>query len=636
MRAQVARRDFHLDGRGIKIGVISDSFNAFGGAKADVLSGDLPGPENPLGYKKPVRVLQDNKSQSASDEGRAMLQIIADVAPGAELLFHSARTETQFARAVKALTDAGANIIVDDLGFSSSPFFQDGVAAQAVTAAAKRGVTYFSAAGNDSNRSYQSVFRPSTTFTLNGVTYEAHNFASGTGIDLFQDITLPVGSEIDPLLGWDQPSGKVTSDFELFLVSSSKLPTSDADLLRGSVPQLSGQVQQPLKLLSYQASSTQTVYLIIARKVGSANSSAYIKWISSANGADSGVVYQYVNDGNNQGASTIYGQPNAAEAIAVGAVEVDKTPLRGVNPPVLDGFSSTGGTPIFFDAAGNRLQTAEVRRKPELVGPNGVDTTLTFNPPNSFSPFFGTSAAAPHVAAVAALVLQRAGGPKSLSSAQILQLMQRTAIPLDSSSNFRSGAGLVQADAAVLAAYQNQIISTASNAQITGTDGADNIYSSGSNDTLIGGRGNDALFGSDGDDVLIGGPGNDYLVGGSGNDRLVGGKGDDTLLAGPGNDTLMGGPGNDLLAGGTGRNQLWGGNGENTFVLCRDGLAVVHDFQVGRDRLALDGELRFQQLQQVQRGSNLLIQWQGQSLARLLGVTTTLPAADFSSISITS
>src|ERR1043166_5869608 len=64
MHADIARSSFGVDGTGIKVGVLSDSFNCLGGAGGDVVSGDL----------STVPVLQEISSCSgATDEGRAML-----------------------------------------------------------------------------------------------------------------------------------------------------------------------------------------------------------------------------------------------------------------------------------------------------------------------------------------------------------------------------------------------------------------------------------------------------------------------------------------------------------------------------------------------------------------------------------
>lgn len=651
MRAQIARRNFSIDGRGIRIGVISDSFNARRQADRDVASGDLPGRGNPFGYRQPIRVLKDLRS--GGDEGRAMMQIISDIAPGATLLFHTAFTpkgrlnEQSFTRAVKQLARAGADIIVDDLGFSTT-LFQDGLAARTVSELVDRGVDYFSAIGNDGNRAYVSPFRPAapsspeTSFEFRGNRYEMHDFDPGEGVDLYQNVKLEQGALLSLALGWDDPSGQIKNDLELFLVSEPKLPVEKGNILATSVTLISAGVEQPLEELFYNISTSRPAYLVIARKIDPASSPTQLpgqlpgqlpvrlQWISTANGADSGVTYEYVDaDANNP---TIYGQPNARGAVAVGAVEVRKTPVYGVNPPVLDSFSSRGGTPILLDAQGNRLTSPEIRSKPELVAPNGVATT--FASISGFNPFFGTSAAAPHAAAVAALLLQRAGGPKQLSPAQVTEAMQVTAIPLDPPGNLRSGAGLVQADAAALAAFKTRIEGTEGRDRLRGQAGADNLYGLGGADRLQGNRGFDALLGGSQPDQLLGNQGNDYLLGQAGNDRLLGGNGNDTLIGNPGRDRLNGEAGNDLLAGGAGRNQLQGGLGRDLFVVTRSGRALIRDFQPQEDRIALDAGLRFGQIRQIERGNSLLLQGQGQTLARLVGVTDPLSADRFSQISI--
>ena len=62
-----------------------------------------------------------------------------------------------------------------------------------------------------------------------------------------------------------------------------------------------------------------------------------------------------------------------------------------------------------------------------------------------FAPFYGTSAAAPDAAGVAALVLQ---ADPWLTPAQLTSVLEQTAAPAAGGSP-ASGAGLLQADAAV-------------------------------------------------------------------------------------------------------------------------------------------------------------------------------------------
>src|SRR5262245_36749879 len=91
MNAPTARSTFNVNGAGIKIGIISDSFNSLGTMNAGITSGNLPGPGNPNGFTTPVNILKDD---SGTDEGRGMAEIVHDVAPGAQILFHSAFNNT--------------------------------------------------------------------------------------------------------------------------------------------------------------------------------------------------------------------------------------------------------------------------------------------------------------------------------------------------------------------------------------------------------------------------------------------------------------------------------------------------------------------------------------------------------------
>ena len=85
-----------------------------------------------------------------TDEGRGMAQIVHDLAPGASLAFATAYpNEVTFAANIAALANAGAKVIVDDVSYFDEPFFQEGPVGVAVSEATAKGVTYFSAAGNN-------------------------------------------------------------------------------------------------------------------------------------------------------------------------------------------------------------------------------------------------------------------------------------------------------------------------------------------------------------------------------------------------------------------------------------------------------------------------------------------------------
>lgn len=78
--SDIARIVYGVNGAGNKIGVLSDSYDDLGGAMGDITTGDLPGATNPNGFTTPTDVLSDF-GMGGSDEGRAMLQIVHDVAP---------------------------------------------------------------------------------------------------------------------------------------------------------------------------------------------------------------------------------------------------------------------------------------------------------------------------------------------------------------------------------------------------------------------------------------------------------------------------------------------------------------------------------------------------------------------------
>ena len=145
------------------------------------------------------------------DEGRAMAQIVHDVAPGANIQFHTAFDgEANFAQGIIDLKNAGSKVIVDDVGYFAEPFFQDGVIAQAVDTVVAGGASYFSAAGNAARQSYDDAFRPSQVYA-DGVFPggffggTAHDFDPGAGVDEFQKITCHAGDQLVISLQWDNP-----------------------------------------------------------------------------------------------------------------------------------------------------------------------------------------------------------------------------------------------------------------------------------------------------------------------------------------------------------------------------------------------------------------------------------------------
>jgi subtilisin family serine protease len=461
LRADRARREAGVNGRGIRVGVLSDSYDCAPGAfeegapftraAQDITSGDLP---------RDVLVLKDladSPSSDCSDEGRAMLQLVHDVAPGAPLAFYTAFvSQEDFAAGIRALAAAGSKVIVDDIIYYAEPMFEDGIIAQAVDAVFRDGVAYFSAAGNDARLSYESRFRLSAE---EGISGKRHDFATGRGVDGLQSATASAGSVTLLSFQWDQPSlssnGKrgAKSDVDVWFYDANGEPfeicTDDPDQLVCQIPgfdaNIDGDAVETPIMVNF---SDDDLEVQIGLELFEGPSPNYIKYVWFD--LDAG---QFTVDEYDTASGTVYGHANAAGAEAVGAAawyqtEVWGSPLRPrCIPACLNSFSSAGGTPIFLDRNGRRLAVPEVRIKPGVTGPDGGNTSFAFfdldfeipgtNEPDGFPNFFGTSASAPHVAAVAALMLdQRARdidarkrfiGPRKLNPDLIYWVLRLTA-----------------------------------------------------------------------------------------------------------------------------------------------------------------------------------------------------------------
>jgi subtilisin family serine protease len=447
MRSEVARATFGVDGTGVTVGVLSDSFNCLGGAAADVASDDL----------SPVTVIQELPNcTGAPDEGRAMLQLVHDLAPGAGLAFATAFTgQAGFASNILALQTAGAGVIVDDVTYLNAPMFQDGIIAQAVDTVKRAGVPYFSSAGNSARRSYESSFRDGPSFadgafpSAVGAPHffggTAHDFDPGPGEDVFQRITIPAGSEFRISFQWDSPFASVCpvcpgspNDLDIYVFNDP--PTT---VLAGSIDINTGRDAVEFIGVFNPPGSAVTAFNIMITKFDGPNPQL-IKYIRFGGGNVT------INEFDTQ-SSTLFGHANAVGAAAVGAASYRNTPEFGVSPPLLEPFSSAGSTPIIFDTAGQRLAIPQIRLKPEIVAPDGANTTF-FIPgldvePDGFPNFFGTSAAAPHAAAVAALMLQAV---PTTAPERVYEILETTAIDMGPPGfDFDSGFGLIQADQAL-------------------------------------------------------------------------------------------------------------------------------------------------------------------------------------------
>jgi hypothetical protein len=553
-----------VDGAGITIGVLSDSYDTNAspqGAAEDIASGDLPGAGNPLGNTTPVVVLQD--SPNRTDEGRAMLQLVHDIAPKSRLGFATANGgEVNFANNIRALagmpdapnTVAGfkADIIVDDISYLTEPMFQDGIIAQAVDDVAAAGVSYFSSAGNrPSTQGYDSKPRivPGEAASWAGTNLNFasvdpalyaggfHNFASGGNLDIAQNLTAPSGARM--VFQWNEPydpqpprpvgpplasgvstvppggsasftftgtagqlvdifvdadsstTGTPNPDLTLSLVDpngveiqfvdtgtnpesltlelpiagvytvvvDSFLPEQFGDFLYRVQPvEVVEQVLSDFNMLFFRPDGTfvgalaeQNTFTNRPVEFGSLPGGTLQVVISRANVPNSrkrnvADRIRWVGfDGINSQEYVSYNSPiTYGHNSAQGAMGTAAYPFYA--PFVPEYFTSPGPSTIYFDKNNKRYRVPQVRQKPDIAAMDGANNTFFGNDSavdaDTLPNFFGTSAAAPNAAAIAALVLDAAGGPGKVTPAKMRKILQDSAFAHDLDPLFSSGFAL--------------------------------------------------------------------------------------------------------------------------------------------------------------------------------------------------
>lgn len=421
--ADLARNLFGVEGTGVRVGVISDSVESLPALQG---AGELPA----------VTVLPGRAGQGDS-EGTAMLEIIHDLAPGAELFFAaSGDSPLEMAASILALREAGCDVIVDDIGFpGGEAVFQDDGLALAATTVVLDGAVYFSAAGNDGNLDsdhsavWEGDFRPSVPINIPGQTAGiSHSFGPTNQNRL-------TGSTRSIFLQWSDPWSHSSNDYDLCLM------TADGGSVVGCSTNIQDGNDLPVELMFPASAGINTtgLRLLVVNVQGHA-APRYLH----LNATDSKL--QLATTGQ------IYGHATAPGAIAVAAVDAATAGggrfVGGGANPTRD-YSSDGPRRIFYlpdgtpVTPGNLLASGGIlRQKPDLAAADGVSTATP-----DFENFPGTSAAAPHAAAIAALVLEMFPEANPL---QVLDVLASTALDIMAPGVDRTaGFGLIDAASAV-------------------------------------------------------------------------------------------------------------------------------------------------------------------------------------------
>ncbi|MGH8064143.1 MAG: S8 family serine peptidase [Candidatus Entotheonellia bacterium] len=410
MRSAEVRQFLGVTGAGIRVGVIS---NGISGLNQSIASGDLP----PQGVSS--RSFRADGNINAGAEGTAILEIIYDIAPGVVLFFANFATSLEFIQAVNWLaaeaggpnprrgTPGGVDIIVEDIAFFNNGAY-DGSSpvSQALTNAVVQGVAVFASVGNQAQSHYQGLFTDTDGDTLQEFDVSlGQPQANNAGETL--NVTLQPGETIRIFLQWNDPFGSSNNDYDLCAGDPADIPTA---------PLFCSTARQ-------DGADNPTEFLVITRTAPTPGTLG-VSIINFQGRAAPRVLDLFIVGGTmNEFIVPDSSVPNAGDsplAVSVGAVDWR---TAWVTEP----FSSRG-------------PTNDGRLKPELVAPDGVSVTGAGGFPTSF---FGTSAAAPHAGAVAALVLSVT---PTLPPTLLTATLTAAAAPLSSPSpNNISGFGRVDA-----------------------------------------------------------------------------------------------------------------------------------------------------------------------------------------------
>jgi hypothetical protein len=407
-------------GKDVKVGVIADSVDNLAYVQQ---FGDLP-------YVEKV-----NQMLSGSGKGTAMLEIIYDLAPDAELFFATGLGgPANLAYNIKELKDAGCQVIVDDMNYPNESPFQDDVISQAVSSVTQTGVSYFSAAGDNGNLSagtsstWEGDCHPE--WAVNIGSYN-HNFAPEKGpIGIVNQIL----KNPDYLaLFWSDPLGKSTNWYDLevwdtflgHVVVYSRIPQTGS--------------QDPYQYIPVGNVGWDYHNLVVMiRKHGGIDGDTVADrflHLSAPNGE-----LQYATKGATRGHSTI------EAAFSVGAVSAQgrTTPFTGAE--TLEPTTSDGPRRVFYYWNGDPIKPdisstgGLVRKKPDITAADRVACTTP-----GFNPFIGTGAAAAHAAGIAALFIS---GNPTATPARIRLALTGTVLPQPKVWNEVRGYGIVMANSA--------------------------------------------------------------------------------------------------------------------------------------------------------------------------------------------
>jgi len=400
------------NGAGVAIGIMSDDVASVALIQA---RGELP---------KHITVLtpaaQSSPARPPTDEGTMLLEELHAVAPGTSLMFCAPQTDVEYVSCLSELISAGATVVADDLEYPAEDVMStESSLAQGVAAllAQYPNVLLLSAAGNENESFWQGPYAPtrlSTPLTCdaNGqADAYAQSFDGSTDekLTLYDTLTAPI------YLQWADPFGQNISNFDLYVMDQNQqvlecLPGAGSRDVFDSDP---------------DPKLARGIFHFV---IGTPNTEFAGKFLKLFVYGDGAAVL-----GTGTAGSIGSPQKLPPRVAAVGAVYGGDGVGDFIEP-----YSATGPVDLEYPAP-QSLQA------PAFAAPDAVhvDAEGTFFIVGPAQLFYGTSAATPNAAAIAALL--RATFP-SLSAARILEALQKGAVQLGGTApNGEYGYGRVDA-----------------------------------------------------------------------------------------------------------------------------------------------------------------------------------------------
>jgi hypothetical protein len=434
--AGITRTNYGIDGTGIKVGVISDSCDNYTTA---IGTGDLPAS---------FTYLPGLSGIPGSGEGTAMSEIVHALAPGAQIVFASADGgEAAFADSILLLRSNGCQIIVDDEVYTAENPFQDDVVAQAVDQVVTNGALYLSAAGNYGNYAYGTSSTWEGDFadggansvipggTVHSFEYESESY----NYDVVENTS--DGATTAPIeLFWSDEAHTSSNDYDLYILNSTgtSVVAASTDVQDGSQP--------PYESVSSVATADQ---IVIFKTTAAAP--RYLRLKASAENTILVIGTGGGTSGHNATASCI--GVAATPAVAPFNAEYPYGPFPDAfnNDDVTESFSCDGPRKHFYNPDGSEITPGNLSStggaeiyNPDIAAADGVSTSLS-----AFTPFYGTSAAAPHAAAIAALVWC---AQPSFNNADVRAILEDSCLYIDEGV-FGAGFNIVSGNGVVMANY---------------------------------------------------------------------------------------------------------------------------------------------------------------------------------------